>query len=240
MTLSKRPILQCVERAGDFGAVSTALIEGFDGLEIGLPDVEESTVATRTTIDAGVIAVAANCRSTDVACGLAEVSTLLRQAAACRAMCLNLTLPPVDGCLGGVGFARYQDGINFAYRVFYDLRYEAEGCGVAIAIEAATGGGLLSPVELREIIDRANSPSVGICLDVSRVSAVGTVEDWIATLRNRIKSVRAELDHGDMDSLADALDAAGYDGPVMVKGAADPERLRAAVARLAGGAKQVI
>ena len=238
MTLSRRPILLHVEPPGDAdsatSAMANALLNGFDGVEIVLPDAEEPTVA-RPAADGAVIAVAATCRSTDVESGLAEVSASLRLAATWQATCLNLTLPPVDGCEGGAGFSRYQDGLNFAYRILYDLRHEAEGAGVAIAIEAATGGGLLSPVELREIINQANSPGVGTCLDVARVSRVGIVEDWIATLGYRVKSVRVELlDERELDTLADALDAAHYDGPVIVQGTDDPDRLRAAVARLAG------
>ena len=244
MTLPTRPILLRVEPSDTPDSVTTAianaLSNGFDGVEIVLPDVGESPAVPDAKADAGVIAVAAACKSTDVADGLAEVSALLRLAATCQATCLNLTLPPVDGCQGGAGFSRYQDGLNFAHRVLYDLRHEAESAGVAIAIEAATGGGLLSPVELREIINQANSSGVGACLDVARVSRVGVVEDWIATLGYRIKSVRVELDNCELDSLADALDAACYDGPVMVRGKLAPDRFRAAVARLAGGPTQVI
>ena len=237
MTLPKRSILFHVKQSGTLesptAALANALSKGFDGVEIALPDVEESPDTPKA--NAGVIAVVATCRSTDVAGGLAEVSTLLRLAAMCRATCLNLTLPPVDGCEGGSGFSRYQVGLNFAYRVLYDLRHEAEGAGVGVAIEAATGGGLLSPVELREIINQANSSAVGTCLDVARVSRVGVVEDWIATLGNRIKSVRVDLsDHSELDSMVAALDAIGYEGPVIVRGAPDPNRLRSAVARLAG------
>ncbi|MCH7592483.1 MAG: TIM barrel protein [Planctomycetes bacterium] len=240
MTLSRRPILLHVGPSDEVDSATSAranaLSNGFDGVEIALPDVEEPTIV-RPAADGAVIAVAATCQSTDVESGLAEVSALLRLAATCRATCLNLTLPPVDGCEGGAGFSRYQDGLNFAYRVLYDLRHEAEGAGVAIAIEAATGGGLLSPVELGEIINQANSPAVGVCLDVTRVSRVGVVEDWIATLGYRVKSVRVELlDERELDTLADALAAAGYDGPVIVQGTDDPDRLRAAVARLAGAA----
>lgn len=238
MTLSKRSILLRVGPLGDAdsasSAMANALSNGFGGVEIVLPDAEEPTIA-RPAADGAVISVAATCRSTDVESGLAEVSALLRLATTCRATCLNLTLPPVDGCEGGAGFSRYQDGLNFAYRILYDLRHEAEGAGVAIAIEAATGGGLLSPVELREIINHANSSAVGACLDVAHVSRVGVVEDWIATLGYRIKSVRVDLsDKSGLDSLAAALDAAGYEGSMIVQSTDDPDRLRSAVVCLAG------
>ena len=203
--------------------MANALSEGFDGVEIVLPGVGGATSASLVKAEEGVIAVAAACRSADVACGLAEVSTLLRMASANRASCLNLTIPPVDGCPGGSGFLRYQDGLNFAYRVFHDLRHQAEADGVTIAIEAAAGGCLLSPVELREIINQANSPYVGVCLDVPRVSGIGVAEDWIATLGYRIKSIRVgSTDKSARDSLAVALDSAGCDGPLIIQsGSAD-------------------
>lgn len=239
MTLSKRPILLHVEQSGDAASIRTgianAVTNGFNGVEIALPNLAVSFASPDAKAEAGVIAVTAICRSTDVTAGLAEVSSMLCLAVTCRATCLNLTLPAVDGCQGGAGFSRYQDGLNFAYRVLYDLRFEAESAGVAIAIEAATAGGLLSPVELREIINQANSPAVGACLDVARVARVGVVEDWIATLGYRIKSLRVEpTEENDLDSLAGALGAVDYDGPVIVKGPRDPGRLRSAVARLAG------
>ena len=201
--------------------MANALSKGFDGVEIALPDVEMSPREPYAKPGTGVVAAAAACRSIDVACGLAEVSTLLRMAATRGATRLNLTLPPVDGCEGGSGFLRYQDGLNFAYRVFYDLRHEAESAGVAIAVEAATGGGLLSPVELREIINQANSSAVGVCLDVARVSRVGVVGDWIATLGYRVKSVRvASTTKEALDTLTGVLDSVGCNSAVIVHGEA--------------------
>ena len=59
-----------------------------------------------------------------------------------------------------------------------------------MALEPVIGGCLLSPVELREIIDNANSWAVGSVVDADRVAAGGCVEDWVRTLAHRIHAVR--------------------------------------------------
>ncbi len=58
MTLSRRPILLRVEPLGDADSAKTAranaLSNGFDGVEIVLPDVEEPTIV-RPAADGAVI-----------------------------------------------------------------------------------------------------------------------------------------------------------------------------------------
>jgi sugar phosphate isomerase/epimerase len=108
------------------------------------------------------------------------------------------------------------------------LHLQAESTGVAIAVEAAHGRWLLSPVELRELIDAANSWAIGACIDLARVSAVGSPIDWITTLTHRVKAVRWNVgpksrnsidSHGaivDPMALKNALDAVGFRGPIII------------------------
>jgi len=127
------------------------------------------------------------------------------------------------------GFARYQDALNFAYQLLRAARFEAEAAGVVVAVEAAHDGCLLSPVELRELIDAVNSWVVGACLDVDRVRTVGEPIDWLTTLTHRVKAVRSNVardrEHGSLES-DDArigpiwrwktLDDIGFCGPVVI------------------------
>jgi hypothetical protein len=88
------------------------------------------------------------------------------------------------------GFARYQDAINAAYELLRNTRTLAESTGVTAAIEVCRGGCFLSPVEMRDLIDAAHSWAVGASLDESHIARVGSMADWIMTLRRRIHVIR--------------------------------------------------
>ena len=90
---------------------------------------------------------------------------------------------------------------------------------------------MLSPVELREIIDEANSASVGVCIDVDRVAQVGSAADWITTLRHRVHVVR----FGRPDALDDALGVlvrGGFDGTAVVVDTASGATVRKALRQI--------
>lgn len=184
-----------------------------------------------------VRAIAADCREVQLDPAVETVTNHLQLASRAGATVLNLTLPPLALASESTGFARYQEALNFAYQLLRGLRYKAESTGVAIAVEAAHGRWLLSPVELRELIDAANSWAIGACIDLARVSAVGASIDWITTLTHRVKAVRwnvgpksrastpsiemiAPPTRGDATSgasgLNNALDAVGFRGPIII------------------------
>ncbi len=219
-----------------------ALSTGFDGFEIAMTHATEPAAFAHADVQPFVV-VAAACLSTEVEVGLAEVSSLLERSAVVQAKCLNLTLPGVSGCSDENSFGGYQDALNFAHRVLHDLRHEAESAGVAIALEAASAGCLLSPVELREIVNQANSWAVGVCLDLDRVACVGHPVDWIRTLGGRIHSVRdfssdrvgsseptPRANAAGRQAVAEALDSIGYSRPVIahLRGSAEETRARLA------------
>ncbi len=130
------------------------------------------------------------CETVDIPSVVETVFAQLRAAASLGAKVLNVGIPPVQQSCQGRGFARYQEGLNFAYEVLHRARHEAEATGVAVALEAADGGCLLSPVELREIIDAANSWAVGACVDAARIAVFGSPADWVRTLQHRVQAVR--------------------------------------------------
>lgn len=194
-----RPLLLRIDAARSAAEwneqVAAAARAGFDGVELaiagpaaqGLP-LDDHTPVTKV----GAAAVRSAWLDADAA--IEQLAAFLRRVAPWGVTCTNVALPPLQAADDGPGFARYQDGLNFAYRFLHGIRYDAEATGVTVAIEAAHGGCLLSPVELREIIDEANSWAVGACLDIDGIRRIGSPEDWITTLGRRVLAVRARVD----------------------------------------------
>lgn len=109
-----------------------------------------------------------------------------------------------------------------------ELKGYAEQRKVEIALENVWNKFLLSPLEMREFIDKLDSAYVGSYLDIGNVLSNGYPEQWVKILGERIKKVhfkdyRMEAGglHGFVDLLAgdvnypavmEALKGVGYDG----------------------------
>ena len=236
---------------------------GFDGVELVLTTAVTGTGTDKETCtDGGLLsaslarpqigqnavavnAVAARCTVCDIKTALEQVTTLTQRAAGLRARCLNLTIPPLARACGPAGFPTYQETLNFSYELLHHARFDAEATGVAVALEAGVDGYLLSPVELREIIDAANSWAVGVCVDLAHIARIGSPADWLRTLRTRVHAVRV---HGDcpgdrsapsvpgepidLSIIAEALDEIHYDRIVIADGGGDLRQVRASLTRL--------
>lgn len=137
---------------------------------------------------------------------------------------------------GAVNVAFEADGEIVDYDVAYDRALEAlcelaptaQELGVAIGVENVWNKFLLSPLEMRDFIDKVNSPYVGSYFDVGNVLYCGYPEQWIKILDSRIKKVHfkdyrksvggldgfVDLLAGDVDykAVKAALDKTGYDG----------------------------
>lgn len=215
---------------------------GFAGVEVVLgPDLVSSAGEAAKLPEAGVnvLSVACACRSIARKAALAEVEAFVDLGERLGAASLNLTLPPVRGCgcdpVGG--FVSYADALNLAHDLLVGLRLLAERTGVAVAIESAADGFLLSPVEARELVDAGASWAMGICLDVTRVERVGCPVDWAIALGRRVRCLRipqaptgaAACGHWrTIERLAGALGSIGYDGHVILAlrdGPVDPPAL---------------
>ncbi len=124
--------------------------------------------------------------------------------------------------------------------VRYDLAYErlreslralaptAEQLGVTVMIENIWNMFLLSPLEMRGMIDEVGSPRVGVLFDTGNVIQFGFPEQWIRILGSRIREVHLKdfrravgtvegfvsLLEGDVDwpEVMTALAEIGYDG----------------------------
>lgn len=121
----------------------------------------------------------------------------------------------------------YEDTYARSLESLEKVKGHAEGCGVEIALENVWNKFLLSPMEMRDFIDKLQSPWVGSYLDIGNTLANGYPEQWVKTLGSRIKKVhfkdyRVEAGglHGFVDLLAgdvnypavmEALKKVGYD-----------------------------
>ena len=108
------------------------------------------------------------------------------------------------------------------------VKGHAAACRVEIALENVWNKFLLSPMEMRDFIDKLNSPWVGSYLDIGNMLVYGYPEQWVRILGQRIKKVHFKdyrVDagglHGFVDLLAGdvnfpavmaALKEVGYDG----------------------------
>jgi len=217
----------------------TAVNEGFDGVEFVAPfaagaiGVASEAPAAPRNVSGKCHAVADAVSTTNIETAIHETTALLTAAAEIRAACVNLSLPPLSPTVTDdrpvAAFRRYQDQLNFAFQLLHRARFAAERHGVALALECASGGGLLSPVELRELVDEANSIAVGVCLDVKRVARHGSPVDWLQTLRHRVHSVRIEADEN-ADALLSSLQRWGFEGSVILDGPEALGRVRAVLA----------
>ncbi|RTE04863.1 sugar phosphate isomerase/epimerase family protein [Paenibacillus whitsoniae] len=127
----------------------------------------------------------------------------------------------------------YDEAYDNALEAFTELAAEAEAHKVSIGLENVWNKFLLSPLEMRDFIDKVGSPYVGAYFDVGNVVFSGYPEHWITILKDRIKKVHfkdyrraAGGLHGFVDLLAGdvnypevmkALQAVGYDDYVIAE-----------------------
>jgi hexulose-6-phosphate isomerase len=146
-----------------------------------------------------------------------------------------LIVPGVVSHFQTGGFeSSYADALRYAFDALRKLSFEAEARGVIIGIENVWNQFLVSPVEMRDFIDRINSPWVAAYFDVGNVLRYGIPQDWILTLGKRIARVHVKdfrvrvgtidgfcsIGDGDVDwpAVMAALRFVGYDGPLTFEG----------------------
>jgi len=258
MTAIRRPTALHIKQASSADALRDqsrdAADAGFDGVELSAsllrPGARAPAASMVDAFAAGggaqVAAVAASLAPTDIAAGRDELVSLLGLAADLGAQCLNLAIPLAGQPATSEGAStRYRDAINFVYQLLSRCRLDAEAAGVAIGLEAAAGGCLVSPVELRELLNAVNSWSVGACVDTHRIGGRASPADWALTLTHRVHTVRvhdaAPPVSGDTEAndaqpewrrFGDALDQMGYDRLLVIAGDRTPKELRESLTSL--------
>ena len=83
----------------------------------------------------------------------------------------------------------YDVAYDLALEAFMELKEYAEEVKVNIGLENVWNKFLLSPLEMRDFVDRIDSPYVGVYFDVGNVVSTGYPEHWIKILGKRIKKV---------------------------------------------------
>lgn len=102
----------------------------------------------------------------------------------------------------------YDHVYDRALEALSELAVEAEQHNITIAIENVWNKFLLSPLEMRDFVDKINSPNVGVYFDVGNVLLTGYPEHWIRILGNRIKRVHFKdyrIDPGGFNAFVDLL-----------------------------------
>ena len=84
---------------------------------------------------------------------------------------------------------RYDIAYDRALSALNRIKSKAEALKIHIGIENVWNQFLLSPLEMRNLIDEIGSPYVGAYFDVGNVVAFGQPEDWIRILGSRIRKV---------------------------------------------------
>ncbi len=127
-----------------------------------------------------------------------------------------------------LGVVDYAAAYDRSLETFRELKEDAERLKVSIGLENVWNNFLLSPLEMRDFIDKIGSEYVGSYFDVGNVLYTGYPEQWARILGKRIKKVHFK-DYrravGSLDGFVDllsgevswkavtaALAEVGYDG----------------------------
>ena len=121
----------------------------------------------------------------------------------------------------------YDKAYDLSLEAFNELKIEAESLNITIGLENVWNKFLLSPLEIRDFIDKIDSSFVGSYLDIGNVIYNGYPEQWVRILGNRIKKIHfkdfrrsvgtingfVDLLAGDVDfpEVMKALQEVGYD-----------------------------
>lgn len=225
-------------KAAGFEGVEVALAE--DG-EINLSSTEADMEKVKASADAAGISLYS------VASGLywqysltSEDPALREKAKSCVRKQLEVaswlgcdTILVVPGAVSvsfapELGVVDYAAAYDRSLEAFRELKEDAERLKVSIGLENVWNNFLLSPLEMRDFIDKIGSEYVGSYFDVGNVLYTGYPEQWAKILGRRIKKVHFK-DYrravGSLDGFVDllsgevnwkavtaALAEVGYDG----------------------------
>ena len=222
---------------------------GFDGVEVALAD--EGDITTQSTkeeiMQVKAWADEVGIELYSVASGLYWETNYTNNDAAKRAKAKEITKKHLEiaswlGCdtilvvPGGAGVDFIPNSDVVEYDVAHDRVLEAllelapiaEKFGVSIGVENVWNKLFLSPLEMRDLIDKVNSKFVGAYFDVGNVVYSGYPEHWIKILGNRIRKVHfkdyrlaagglhgfVDLLYGDVNwpAVMQMFDKIGYNG----------------------------
>jgi len=83
----------------------------------------------------------------------------------------------------------YEDAYERTLSALRELKNQAEKLEVAMLVEPIWNMFLLSPLEMRQLIDEVGSPFCGVLLDTGNITLYGFAEQWIRILGARIREI---------------------------------------------------
>lgn len=203
---------------------------GFEGVEVALD--ESAGEITLVTTDSQLQQIKQQAQDADiqlysVACGLYWSYWLCSDDVAEQTKAKDIVKKQLDvaaalgcesilvipGCVNA-DFAApgkvmdYLDAYERSMEALQELKPYAESCKVEIGLENVWNKFLLSPLEMRDFIDKLDSPYVGCYLDIGNVLANGYPEHWVKILGSRIKKVHFKdyrIDAGGLHGFVDLL-----------------------------------
>lgn len=202
---------------------------GFDGVEVALDETGAISLASTKEEILGIkeIAKKIGIELYSVASGLYWTYNYTSENKENRKKAKEITKKQLEiaSWLGCDTILVVPGAVNVAFEpqseiVEYDVAYEralsalkelapvAESLKVSIGIENVWNKFLLSPMEMRDFIDKINSPYVGSYFDVGNVLYCGYPQHWIKILGERIKKVHFKdyrRNVGSLDGFVDLL-----------------------------------
>ncbi len=83
----------------------------------------------------------------------------------------------------------YEDAYDRTLDCLKELAPRAEALGVPMLVEPIWNMFLLSPLEMRRLIDEVGSPSCSVLLDTGNVTLAGFAEQWLRVLGPRVREI---------------------------------------------------
>ena len=83
----------------------------------------------------------------------------------------------------------YEDAYDRTLDCLRELAPRAEALGVPMLVEPIWSMFLLSPLEVRRLIDEVGSPGCAVLLDTGNVTLVGFAEQWLRVLGQRVREI---------------------------------------------------
>lgn len=155
-----------------------------------------------------------------------EIAKRQLELAAALGVGAVLIVPGQVGTGSGGPMVRYDTAYDRAAAFLADIAPVAEAVGVDIGVENVWNKMLLSPLEMRQIVDGVGSERVGVYFDVGNILLYGYPEHWIEILGSRVRRIHLKdyrrsggfcpIGEGDVDweAVGAALNGIGYDGPL--------------------------
>lgn len=220
--------------------ISLAKEAGFDGIELALDETGEIGLdsSEKDLLEIKKYAAEASIELPSLATGLywsygltsennstrEKAKSIVKKQLEAASILGADTILVVPGAVGvdfipGAEVVSYDKAYDNALEALIDLKSEAESYKVSIGIENVWNKFLLSPLEMRDFLDKVNSPYVGSYFDVGNVIYSGYPEQWVRILGKRIKKLHFKDFRRSVGTLSGFVDllAGDVDYPEVMK-----------------------